>query len=111
MEENQTMELEEFYKKAVLNLSLKNGTIKKASKQFEISYEEAANKYYEVRNSMKKSLSNRAWIFLMFGIIAMVIGVSATLASSRYFFYGALLTGTSFLIAAFGYFRVALLKK
>lgn len=103
-------EIEHYFTNEITRLNFKSIVIKSACKKYNISKEDAIKLYNEVRNKMKKSLSLRAWTYLLLGSIFFGVGLFGTLSKTGFIFYGAIIGGFGMLFTSIGYFRISLLK-
>ncbi len=110
MEEQNNHEIEQFFANEIIRLNLKSNAVKSACKKFGLTPEQAMSFYHEVRSKMKKSLSRRAWTYLLLGAIFLGVGLFGTIAKTGFIFYGAIAAGAAMLLSAIGYFRISLLK-
>ena len=110
MEENNSVKIEEFIAKEMLLLNLKFLTIKKASRTFNISIEEAKNHYSNVRPKVRKEALSKAFIYLLLGSVSLFVGIAGTFGNTGYIFWGSLLFGSGFLLTAIGLFILVLKK-
>lgn len=110
MDESNRNQIEKYYKIEIIRLNFKGLVLKSACKKFDLSLNDALSIYQEVRRNMKKSLSMRAWTYLLLGSIIFGVGLFGTLSKTGYIFYGALASGFGMLFTSIGYFRISLLK-
>jgi hypothetical protein len=110
MESTQLNELEQFLGKEMLLLNLKGNILKKASRNFDITKEDAEVQYLIVRTKIKKQASRRAWTYLLIGSIFLGVGLIGTFSKTGFIFIGALLAGAACTLTAIGLFRLSLRK-
>lgn len=103
-------EVEQYFANEIMTLNFKGLVVKSACKKFNLSKEEAVEKYHEVRKSMKKSLYLRAWTYLLLGSIFLGVGLFGTLSKTGFIFYGAIIAGSGMLFTSLGYFRISIIK-
>lgn len=111
MNPEKTPELEKFIRREILALKPKGGIIRKASRLFQVSAEEAEMSYNAVRNGIHKTAAQRAWVYLLIGSIFSGVGWFGTLANTGFIFYGAVGFGAACIVTAVGLFSVSLRKR
>jgi hypothetical protein len=110
MESTKLNELELFLGKEMLLLNFKGNILRKASRNFDITKNEAEEQYRIVRTKIKKQASRRAWTYLLIGSIFLGVGLVGTFSKTGFIFIGALLAGTACTITAIGLFRLSVRK-
>lgn len=111
MEIEKQNKVKNYISSEILNLNLKRGIIKNASKKFNISKDDATMLFNEIRHEIKNTAIKRAFTYLLLGSISFSVGLYGTISKTGYIFYGAILIGTGMLITSLGLFRTALLKR
>ncbi|MDF3026052.1 MAG: hypothetical protein K0S23_359 [Fluviicola sp.] len=110
MESTELDELELFLGKEMLLLNLKGNILRKASRNFNITTDEAEARYLIVRTKIKKQAGRRAWTYLLIGSVFLGVGLIGTFSKTGFIFIGALLAGTACTLTAFGLFRLSVRK-
>lgn len=100
--------LEQYFMKEMMLLHLKNTSIRKAVRTFNMRREEAETHYLIARGKIKKQAAKRAWTYLLIGSVFFGVGFVGTFTKTGFVFIGALLAGTACTITAIGLFRLSL---
>lgn len=108
MSEEEVIALRRLLKSEMLQLNVKSFTIKKATKRFKISKDEANNYYLSVRSEIKKHAINKGLLYLFLGSISLFIGLASVFGNSMLIYLGSLLLDTAGILSAFGYFILAI---
>ena len=105
-QQSDVLEVYDFISSEILQLNFKRAIVRKAVKKFDITIEEATTCYTSVKSQIGKEALRRAYIYLLLGGISLFVGISGTLGTSRFIFWGALLVGSGMTITSLGLFKV-----
>ena len=108
MDEQKQEKIEAFFKSELLQLNFEKLIIRKATKRFGITKDEAKDLIGGVKSKIRKDALNRAVIYLLLGGIALFVGIKGTLGDSGFILIGAILVGTGMLLSSLGLFRLYL---
>ena len=102
--------LKNYISNEILLLSFKKIIIRKTCKKFKATPEKTRILYSEVKSELKKTIIQRALVYLLIGSIFLGVGLAGVLSNKEILLIGMLLIGSGSIITSLSYLKLLITK-